>query len=272
MPSGFPRLMNAAITATADHTLDTRASGFSALRRTPALERPLAVAVVGLLDGSWPERLYDAHDSCHGGPRAGARSESFEFFPRVRRRVRRPTMVDLCAGHGLVGLIFALCEPSVTRVELVDARQPASFERIWTAFTAIAPWVAEKVSYREAALDESLRLPTEAGVVLAHACGGLTDLGLDCAIASGGLVAAMPCCYGTARGPRMPALSKSFGRSANIDITRSCRLADAGYQVDWTHIPQAITTMNRVLAGWDRQPPRPSPAGGVGSQDPHPVD
>ncbi len=198
--------------------------------------------------------------------------ESFEFFARVRRRVRRPTMVDLCAGHGLVGLIFALCEPSVTRVELVDARQPASFERIWTAFTAIAPWVAEKVSYREAALDESLRLPTEAGVVLAHACGGLTDLGLDCAIASGGPVAAMPCCYGTARGPRMPALSKSFGRSANIDITRSYRLADAGYQVDWTHIPQAITTMNRVLVGWDRQPPRASPAGGVGSQDPHPVD
>ena len=29
--------------------------------------------------------------------------EAFEFYARVRRRVRRPTMVDLCAGHGLAG-------------------------------------------------------------------------------------------------------------------------------------------------------------------------
>lgn len=178
--------------------------------------------------------------------------EAFEFFARVRRRVRRPTMVDLCAGHGLAGLIFALCEEGVTRVELVDTRKVASFDRIWDAFTSIAPWVADKVTYREAALDESLRLPPEAGVLLVHACGGLTDQGLDRAIASGGPVAAMPCCYGTARPARVPALTKAFGRAANIDISRSHRLADAGYQVDWTHIPRAVTPMNRILVGWNR--------------------
>jgi len=180
--------------------------------------------------------------------------ESFEFFARVRRRVRRPTIVELCAGHGLVGLIFALCEPSVTRVVLIDSTQPPTFGRILEAFTTIAPWVADKVAYRESSLDESTALPDGAGVVLAHACGELTDLGLDCAIAAGAPVAAMPCCYGSARGPRVPALAKAFGRSANIDITRSYRLADAGYQVDWTHIPNAITPMNRILVGWDRRP------------------
>jgi hypothetical protein len=179
--------------------------------------------------------------------------ESFEFFARVRRRVRRPTVVELCAGHGLVGLIFALCEPTVTRVELVDVRQPATFERIRAAFTSIAPWVDDKVTYRQAAIDGSTALPAGAGVVLAHACGELTDFGLDCAIAAGAPVAAMPCCYGSARGPKIPALAKAFGRSANIDITRSHRLADAGYQVDWTHIPRAITPMNRILVAWDRR-------------------
>jgi hypothetical protein len=179
--------------------------------------------------------------------------ESFEFFARVRRRVRRPTVVELCAGHGLVGLLFALCEPSVTRVELVDSRQPPSFGRIHQAFAALAPWVSDKVVYREAPLDESTALPEQVGVVLVHACGELTDLGIDRAIASGGPVAAMPCCYGTARGPRVAALAKAFGRSANIDITRSHRLADAGYQVDWTHVPRAIRPMNRILVGWDRR-------------------
>ncbi len=183
--------------------------------------------------------------------------ESFEFFARVRRRVRRPTVVELCAGHGLVGLIFALCEPTVTRVVLVDSRQPPTFGRIHEAFTAIAPWVANKVVYREASLDESTTLPDGAGVVFAHACGELTDLGLDCAIASGAPVAAMPCCYGRARAPRVSALAKAFGRSANIDITRSYRLADAGYQLDWTHIPRAITPMNRILVAWDRRQVHP---------------
>lgn len=179
--------------------------------------------------------------------------ESFEFYARVRRRVRRPTVVELCAGHGLVGLIFALVEPTVTRVELVDTRQPASFHRIFEAVTALGPWVADKVTYRVTPLDAATALPDGAGVVLAHACGELTDLGLDCAIAAGAPVAAMPCCYGRARKPRIAALTKAFGRAENIDITRTHRLADAGYLVDWTHIPRAITPMNRVLVGWDRR-------------------
>ncbi len=179
--------------------------------------------------------------------------ESFEFFSRVRRRVRRSTVVELCAGHGLVGLIFALVEPSVSRVELVDSRQPPSFDRILEAFTAVGPWVADKVAYRVESLDESIVLPDGAGVVLVHACGALTDQGLDRAIAAGAPVAAMPCCYGKARRPRVRALTKEFGRPASIDITRSHRLADAGYLVDWTHIPRAITPMNRVIVGWEQR-------------------
>ena len=34
--------------------------------------------------------------------------EAFEFFARVRRSLRRSTVVDLCAGHGLTGILFAL--------------------------------------------------------------------------------------------------------------------------------------------------------------------
>ena len=34
--------------------------------------------------------------------------ESFEFFQRVRKRVRARCVSDLCCGHGLTGILFAL--------------------------------------------------------------------------------------------------------------------------------------------------------------------
>jgi hypothetical protein len=178
--------------------------------------------------------------------------EAFEFFARVRKRIRRSTMVDLCCGHGLGGLIFALCEPSVQHVQLIDERKPESFDRIWKAFVDIAPWVGEKVQFREQALKEPFEMPEGAGVLLVHACGPLTDEGLEIAARAGGPVAAMPCCYGKAWEPRVPALSRQFGREVSIDISRSYRLRDVGYQVDWGEIPRAITPMNRVLVGWNR--------------------
>ncbi len=39
--------------------------------------------------------------------------EACEFVERVRRRVRRACVVDLAAGHGLVGLLLAAIEPQV---------------------------------------------------------------------------------------------------------------------------------------------------------------
>jgi len=178
--------------------------------------------------------------------------ESFEFFARVRKRVRRPTMVDLCAGHGLTGILFALCERTVERVVLIDQRVPETFEAIRAAVVNIAPWVAPKLHYQCAPVDDDLSLPQGAGTLLVHACGPLTDVGLRLAMASGGPVAAMPCCYGKARPTVLPGLTRALGRTLACDVARSYSLDAAGYQVDWSAIPQAITPMNRILVGWNR--------------------
>ncbi|MCH2109077.1 MAG: methyltransferase [Polyangiaceae bacterium] len=179
--------------------------------------------------------------------------ESFEFFYRVRKRLRAPELIDLCAGHGLAGLLFAACEERVEKVLLIDQRQPESFPRIWRAFEKVAPWVMQKVEYREEAIDADLELSPRASVILVHACGELTDKGLKRAIAHGAAVAAMPCCYGKALEAQVPGLAQHFGRNASIDISRSYLLANAGYQVDWSQIPEAVTPMNRIIVGWNRQ-------------------
>ena len=42
--------------------------------------------------------------------------ESFEFFARARKHVRTRCVADLCCGHGLTGILFALFERVVERV------------------------------------------------------------------------------------------------------------------------------------------------------------
>lgn len=71
--------------------------------------------------------------------------EAVEFFARVRRRLRRPTVVDLAAGHGLVGLLFGAFERSVDKVVLLDRRRPASFDAVLAATASVAPWLPSKV-------------------------------------------------------------------------------------------------------------------------------
>ncbi len=180
--------------------------------------------------------------------------ESFELYARVRKRVRRPTMMDLCCGHGLTGLLFALCERSVTRVILTDERRPRCYEQVYAAVVQVGPWVAEKVTFREAPLEglsaRDAEIPRDCGTLIVHGCGSLTDRGLEIGIRSGGPIAAMPCCYKTATRTAPLGLEHALGRILAADIARTYRLHDAGYHVDWSAIPEAITPMNRILVAW----------------------
>jgi len=180
--------------------------------------------------------------------------ESFELYARVRRRVRRPVMADLCCGHGLTGLVFALCERSVERVLLIDEARPGSYDLVLDAVREVGPWVVDKVSFLERPLDlleqESV-VPEGAGVLVVHGCGALTDLGLGVGVAVGGPIAAMPCCYRIAPPIALRGLRDALGKTLATDVARTYRLVEAGYHVDWAWVPSAITPMNRILIAWN---------------------
>ena len=102
--------------------------------------------------------------------------ESFEFYARVRRRVRSPSMADLCCGHGLTGILFALFERSVEQVTLLDRRQPESHRLILEAACELGPWVADKIRYVETDLARAPAvLEPSTTIVAVHACGTQTD-------------------------------------------------------------------------------------------------
>lgn len=174
--------------------------------------------------------------------------EAAEFHARLRRRVRRPVVVDLCCGHGLAGLFFAT-EPSVERVVLIDRSRPHAFERVFQAVVEAVPAVRDKITYVESDLASAHpRVETGCAVLAVHACGPRTD---DCITvatrAQAAVIAAMPCCYAR-KVPGAPAvLHSALGKELLTDVDRTYRLSAAGYTVDWAHIPAAITPMNRIL-------------------------
>ena len=176
--------------------------------------------------------------------------ESFEFFERVRRRMRTRVMADLCCGHGLTGLLFAAFERGVEQVYLVDRRKPASQPRLMGALLSVAPWVESKVIYLESSIAKgAAELPPGTAILGVHACGVRTDRCTEVAVQLRGPVAVMPCCYAQTakRAPR--ALVRSLGAELATDVDRTYRLQAAGYQVDWSAIPKAVSDKNRILVG-----------------------
>ena len=107
--------------------------------------------------------------------------EAFEFFTRTRKALRKTAtrgsgsgtgtgaagaavatrvVVDLCCGHGLTGILFAVFERTLDRVLLVDQACPPAHAAIFEAACEVAPWVKDKVTFRECTLQTLL--PPEA--------------------------------------------------------------------------------------------------------------
>ena len=174
--------------------------------------------------------------------------ETFEFFARTRKTTKATCVADLCCGHGLLGLLFAVFERKVSRVVLLDKLEPESRAKLIAVVASVAPWVAEKVQSHEAKLDAAPELlPEKCSVVSAHACGVLSDQCIDIAIKLEGRLAILPCCYPKASCHAPPAIQAAFGLKAAYDIDRTYRLTSAGYLVRWMEIPESITPMNRIL-------------------------
>jgi hypothetical protein len=173
--------------------------------------------------------------------------EAWEVARRVRRHVRGGRVVDLAAGHGLLAYAMLLLDDSSAEAVCVDARRPSSATRIAAALEAEWPRLRGRVRYREQPLEA---FPLEAGdvVVSAHACGGLTDVVLERAVAAGVPVAVLPCCQEAPAG-ELRGLDAWLSAPLATDVERAARLVRASYTVHAQHIPEDVTPKNRLLIG-----------------------
>jgi hypothetical protein len=173
--------------------------------------------------------------------------EAWEVARRVRRRFRGGRVVDLCAGHGLLGQIMLLLDDSSPHVFLVDRVLPPSSATLHEVLVREWPRLSERCTFLEAAIEEVAIAPDDV-VVSVHACGGLTDRVIARATSARARLAVMPCCHDVDSSDT-GALTGWLDGPAAVDVTRALTLRAAGWQI-WTQtIPPGITPHNRLLMG-----------------------
>ncbi len=178
--------------------------------------------------------------------------ESAEFFQNTRKYIRARHIVDLCCGHGLTGMLYAVLDQKVESVTLVDHVRHPCVNVILDCLSEVAPWTRDKVLFLKLADEEWHRIetrPSESAVLGVHACGFLTDRCLGFAVERGLPVAVMPCCYPYERCPAPTSVRQALGGELAFDVDRTYRLESSGHAVRWRYVPKAITPMNRILIG-----------------------
>jgi len=194
------------------------------------------------------ETLFDAiaRAVCHAGclPRKEL-YEAWEGARRVRRRFRGGRIVDLACGHGLLAQIMLLLDDSSPLALAVDRRIPVSAATLAASLQTEWPRLPGRIRFVEADIADVELHHTDV-VVSAHACGGLTDLILDRAVAAGASVAVLPCCHDL-KDADLGGLEGWLDGPLAMDAARVSRLRSRGYRVFTQLIPGDITPKNRLL-------------------------
>ena len=171
--------------------------------------------------------------------------EAWEVARRVRRRFRGGRIVDLACGHGLLAQILLLLDDGSPEALAVDQRLPKSAAALALSLGQAWPRLQDRVCFLETDLNH---VPLYHGdlVVSVHACGGLTDLILERAVAVRARVAVLPCCHDLKQG-NLGGLEGWLEGPLAMDATRVARLCSQGYRVFTQLIPGDITPKNRLL-------------------------
>jgi hypothetical protein len=173
--------------------------------------------------------------------------ESWQVARRTRRRFRGGRVVDLACGHALVAHLMLLLDDTSPSALAVDARIPPSARPLSDAICAAWPRLAGRVSMIEASIDD-VALSADDVVVSTHACGALTDRVLARAADARARVVVLPCCHDEATCDAGD-LDGWIDAPLAIDVVRARRLADRGYKIFSSLLPEDITPKNRLLLG-----------------------
>lgn len=171
--------------------------------------------------------------------------EAWEVARRVHRRFRGGRVVDLASGHGLLAQILLLMDRDIPEALAVDRRIPENAGLLAAELRSDWPGLAGRIGFLEKDIEE-VPLFREDLVVSVHACGGLTDLVLERAMAAGCRVAVLPCCHDL-RSAETGGLQGWLDGALAVDVTRAALLRSRGYRVFTQTIPEDITPKNRLL-------------------------
>lgn len=173
--------------------------------------------------------------------------EAWEMARRVRRVCRGGRIVDLAGGHGLLAHVLLLLDDTSPGALVVDAVLPPSHQALHAVMVSAWPRLSGRMRFETQDVGKAL-LTSDDLVVSCHACGSLTDVVLERAVAARARVAVLPCCHDHVRGDTGD-LAGWMPADLAIDAMRAARLRQHGYRI-WTRtIPIEVTPRNRLLIG-----------------------
>ena len=173
--------------------------------------------------------------------------EAWEVARRVRRLFRGGRVVDLACGHGLLAHIMLILDDTSPCALAVDTDIPKNAPDLSNTLIDTWPRLRGRIEYRTADLASVTARPDDL-VLSVHACGTLTDLVLEKAMAAGAAVAVLPCCHDTGRSDT-GALTGWMDGPLAVDAVRALKMQQLGYAVTTATIPADITPKNRLLMG-----------------------
>ncbi|KAK3277552.1 hypothetical protein CYMTET_14446 [Cymbomonas tetramitiformis] len=217
----------------------------------------------------------------------------YEHFSASRSNFDYPFVVDLCAGHGLLAWVLLLLshskDPSLRLTALcIDRYKPPSAFLLEEVLGARWPALVPRFRFVEGDV-RSVQANGSCLLVSVHACGELSDMAIELALAGGAPLALMPCCHrislkhGKGNDPLYAlrhkrdqhssrsifdpapvqhnggtAASQPIKRGASVDSLvdamdnqRAERLRDAGFAVEMDYISRDITPKNRLIMAAD---------------------
>lgn len=171
--------------------------------------------------------------------------EAWETARKVRRVFRGGRIVELACGHGLAAHIMLLLDNSSQEAIAVDPAISDNAYKLSAILTERWPRLKNRIHFVNKPLQTIEILPEDL-VLSVHACGELTDLVIDRAVAAGARLAVLPCCHDVKRSDT-GGLSGWMDGSLAVDVMRVVRLRNMGYRVLTKEIPKEVTPKNRLL-------------------------
>jgi SAM-dependent methyltransferase len=173
--------------------------------------------------------------------------EAWEMARRVRRLFRGGRVVDLGAGHGLLAQVLLLLDDTSISAIVVDKALPPSTATLHQALAQAWPRLAGRVEFIAEPMGD-VPLAADDLVVSSHACGRLSDVVIERAVAARARVAVLPCCHDL-EACDTGDLDGWIDGALAVDVVRATRMRQQGYRVWTLSIPVDITPKNRLLLG-----------------------
>lgn len=182
--------------------------------------------------------------------------EACAFYDAVRRDARRcapELVIDVCGGHGALGMLF-VAHGAAKGALIIDQLRPPSHGHVlqaWGEFLGSDAAVTYDERPLQVALPEALaRAGGKCLVVACHACQFLARDIMDCCLAAGADFAVCPCCPKDEQG-RIQAAAETLGvdLGAALALAEMGRLAALGCDARLRTFDVIVSPMNRILLG-----------------------